>query len=197
MKIIIASVILTTTATFSWFALGSTDTKKIGQAVQAVIEEAAAEGVLMGEGQIRRLDASARALTQIDSVDSLGGLEDLNLSGNQIEDLAPLRGLKKLVVLDLSHNRITNLIPLRGLQKLQFLNLGHNQIKSLDPLLALPELTGLVLTGNKDLELEGLKTMSSLQFLFLKPGPNLSQAEFASIKKALPDCTVTLVSSAD
>ncbi len=197
MKIIIATIVLTTTATFSWYTFGSTDTKKIGQAVQASIEEAAGEGIEAGEEQIKRLNASQQGLRKIDSISDLTGVEDLNLSGNQIEDLAALGKLKNLVVLDLSNNRITDLRPLSGLTALQYLNVGHNQLQSLDPLLALPELTGLVLTGNNDLELGVLKTMSNLQFLFLTPGPNLSQEDFDVIQKVLPNCTVTLVSSVD
>ena len=194
MKILFSIIALTTTATFSLLSFGSSNERKIDEKVKEFITEAAEEGLPSAAEQIPRLDLSGLGLSRIDSVSRLTGLEDLNLSSNQIEDLGPLRGLKKLVVLDLSNNRITNLIPLRGLQKLQYLHLGHNQIKSLNQLLALPELTGLDLTGNNDLEFEGLKTMSSLQFLFLTPGPNLSQQEVDSIKKALPDCTVTLVS---
>ena len=101
MKIILSTIVLTTTVTFSWLTFGSSDTKKIGQAVQTSIEEAAGEGIGAGEGEIKRLDASAMDLSSIDSIGELAGVEDLNLSGNQIEDLAALSKLKNLVVLDL------------------------------------------------------------------------------------------------
>ena len=197
MKIILSTIVLTTTVTFSWLTFGSSDTKKIGQAVQTSIEEAAGEGIGAGEGEIKRLDASAMDLSNIDSIGELAGVEDLNLSGNQIEDLAALSKLKNLVVLDLSNNRITELKPLSRLKALQYLNLGQNQIQSLDPLLALPELAGLILTGNKAFDIDPLKKMQNLHSLFLTPGPNLSQKDFDVIQKALPNCTVTLVSSVD
>uniref|UniRef100_A0A3Q1HUG4 Leucine rich repeat containing 61 n=1 Tax=Anabas testudineus TaxID=64144 RepID=A0A3Q1HUG4_ANATE len=57
-------------------------------------------------------------------------LERLDLSGNNITNLAPLASLRLLSVLNLSANRISSLEPLRSCDNLQNLNLAGNIITS-------------------------------------------------------------------
>ncbi|XP_037109944.1 leucine-rich repeat-containing protein 61 isoform X2 [Syngnathus acus] len=70
-------------------------------------------------------------------------LERLDLSGNNIVNLAPLSSLRLLSVLNLSANRISNLEPLHSCENLQNLNLAGNIISSIDNLLCLQSLRKL------------------------------------------------------
>ncbi|KAF6718500.1 Leucine-rich repeat-containing protein 61 [Oryzias melastigma] len=70
-------------------------------------------------------------------------LERLDLSGNNITNLAPLASLRLLSVLNLSANRITNLEPLRNCENLQNLNVAGNNISSIENLHCLVSLRKL------------------------------------------------------
>ncbi|CAK6951010.1 leucine-rich repeat-containing protein 61 isoform X2 [Scomber scombrus] len=59
-------------------------------------------------------------------------LERLDLSGNNITNLAALSSLRLLFVLNLSANRISNLEPLHNCENLQNLNLAGNNISSIE-----------------------------------------------------------------
>ncbi|MEO1375449.1 MAG: leucine-rich repeat domain-containing protein [Cyanobacteria bacterium J06635_10] len=72
----------------------------------------------------------------------------LTLSGNQISDLSPLKGLTNLMTLILKDNQIRDLSPLKGLTNLISLNLWDNQISDLSPLKGLTNLTSLGLGNN-------------------------------------------------
>ncbi|XP_042267751.1 leucine-rich repeat-containing protein 61 isoform X1 [Thunnus thynnus] len=61
-------------------------------------------------------------------------LERLDLSANNITNLAPLSSLRLLSVLNLSANRISNLEPLHSCDNLQNLNLAGNIISSIESL---------------------------------------------------------------
>uniref|UniRef100_A0A665W6S4 Leucine rich repeat containing 61 n=1 Tax=Echeneis naucrates TaxID=173247 RepID=A0A665W6S4_ECHNA len=70
-------------------------------------------------------------------------LERLDLSGNNITNLAPLASLRLLSVLNLSANRISNLEPLRSCEALQNLNVAGNIISSIESLHCLQPLRKL------------------------------------------------------
>ncbi|XP_026222080.1 leucine-rich repeat-containing protein 61 isoform X2 [Anabas testudineus] len=70
-------------------------------------------------------------------------LERLDLSGNNITNLAPLASLRLLSVLNLSANRISSLEPLRSCDNLQNLNLAGNIITSVESLHCLQSLRKL------------------------------------------------------
>lgn len=77
-------------------------------------------------------------------------LERLDLSGNNITNLAPLASLRLLSVLNLSANRISNLEPLRSCESLQNLNLAGNIINSIECLYDLQSLRKLESIRLKD-----------------------------------------------
>ncbi|XP_029991893.1 leucine-rich repeat-containing protein 61 [Sphaeramia orbicularis] len=77
-------------------------------------------------------------------------LERLDLSGNNISNLAPLGSLRLLLVLNLSSNRISNLEPLRTCDALQNLNVAGNVINSIDSLYCLQSLRKLESIRLKD-----------------------------------------------
>ncbi|KAF7702111.1 leucine-rich repeat-containing protein 61 isoform X1 [Silurus meridionalis] len=77
-------------------------------------------------------------------------LERLDLSGNNITNLAPLASLRLLLVLNLSANRISNIEPLSSCESLQNLNMAGNLISSIDSLHALKTLRKLESIRLKD-----------------------------------------------
>lgn len=76
-------------------------------------------------------------------------LAALSLSGNDLIDISPLRGLSRLVNLYLRDNSISDISALEGLTGLQQLELQENRIRDISPLQGLAELRGLNLKGNR------------------------------------------------
>jgi len=72
----------------------------------------------------------------------------INLTGNQIVNLAPLAGLPRLQSLDLSKNRIKSITPLATNTALQYLDLSFNQLKKLQPVAGLTNLATLLVSHN-------------------------------------------------
>jgi Leucine-rich repeat (LRR) protein len=77
------------------------------------------------------LNLSRNKITSVKGLESIGTLETLVLASNDIETLHPvLRRLDNLQDLDLSGNRIASLNPLRGIRKLSVLRVADNRISS-------------------------------------------------------------------
>ncbi|XP_036400437.1 leucine-rich repeat-containing protein 61 [Megalops cyprinoides] len=70
-------------------------------------------------------------------------LERLDLSGNNITNLAPLASLRLLLALNLSSNRITNLEAICSCYSLQSLNVAGNLISSIENLHCLQSLRNM------------------------------------------------------
>ncbi len=101
----------------------------------------------------------------------LVGLKNLHLdlTGNLIKDLTPLKVLKNLKKLDLSENYIEDLSPLAELKQLTRLVIGgwagsNRNIKDITPLAGLKQLTELWIDGTFDdiTPLAGLKQLTWL-----------------------------------
>lgn len=71
-------------------------------------------------------------------IEALTNLEQIELSGNDIDDLSPLLNLKKLRVLSIRNNKIRNVNPLFSLPILRFISLQGN------PEISCRQLDGLV-----------------------------------------------------
>ena len=192
MKTVVITIVLASTVIFFWMGFRNSDAKIIEQEIQKTLQASGG-----GLEQLKQLKITGKELEDLDRLEDITAIEDLNLSDNQIENLKPLSQLENLIVLDLSKNRIADLSPLSGLTKLNFLNLDQNQIGSLGPLLTMPELVGLILTDNDYADPSPLMEMKNLRSLYLSLGPNLTQADFERIQKALPNCTVTVVSNTE
>jgi len=117
------------------------------------------------------------------------GATELDLGGNEISDLSPLKGLTNLKELELWGNEITDVSPLAGLTKLEKLHLGDSQISDLSPLAGLAKLEKLWLDGNQISDLSPLKGLTNLKELDLEGNP-ISEDQKAMIKKALPNCKI-------
>jgi internalin A len=106
-------------------------------------------------------------------IKSLAGLEKcqslalLDLEGNEVSDLAPIKGLPRLQSLTLAKNKIANLAPLSESKALQLLDLADNQVTDLAPIAGLTSMTTLYLSNNKIQNIEPLAGLTKLWSLDL------------------------------
>jgi Leucine-rich repeat (LRR) protein len=108
--------------------------------------------------------------------DDYSNITELDLSGSEISDLEPLRGLSSLQQLWLEGTGVSDLEPLRGLSSLQGLWLGGTGVSDLEPIKGLTSLQWLDLHGTGVSDLEPIKGLSSLQRLYLE-GTGVSNLE--------------------
>ena len=126
---------------------------------------------LAGMTDLRRLDLSDNALTDVSALAGLSMLESLDLSGNAVSDLAPLAALTELRRLDLAGNRIEELWPLGALPKLEVLVLAGNRVTDLGALTHHGRLEHLGLAGNRVADTGPLADLWSLRRLDLGGNP--------------------------
>jgi internalin A len=143
------------------------------EALEAVIKE-----VLRKQGKEEIKEEDLKNVFQVAAkkkgIKSLAGLEKctslvlIDVAGNEIEDLAPLAGLKDLQSVDLSSNRLKGVAALKDLVKIQYLQLEGNEITDLEPLQGIKALQALYLSGNKVASLEPIKDLPKLSSLYLE-----------------------------
>ena len=116
---------------------------------------------------VRCLKAQCGFLVHLEGLEAASDVEELDLSDNAVEDLAPLRGLVRLTRLDLGINRVSDLSPLAGLRALQRLDLHDNHIFRVDSLAGLTGLVFLDLMQNVVTDLRPLASLTGLTELRL------------------------------
>ncbi len=79
---------------------------------------------------LRRLYIAENEISDISFLEKCTVINELDISGNGIVSVEPLRNLKGLTFLNASNNSIDNISPLANLKNLNFLNLSNNKIKS-------------------------------------------------------------------
>ncbi len=109
---------------------------------------------------------------------------ELNLPGQSISDLAPLRGLFSLAVIDLRRNDVESVSALAGLPGLRRVLLGHNRIGSVAALANLPELEEVDLGYNRIAQGSSLDGAPRLRRLRLHGNPLLDSGSFSLTKYA-------------
>lgn len=126
------------------------------------------------------LEARVSGIISIEDLQYFTSLEELDLYGNRITNLAPLAGLNKLRVLNIGKNYNTiylkegedrqglNLQPLRSLVQLEELYLDSNNIYDLSPLSSLTSLKVLNLSYNRILDLSALSSCTQITKLMLR-----------------------------
>lgn len=106
-------------------------------------------------------------------IKSLEGLQhcvsvaEIRLAENEIEDLRPLKGLKRLQSLSLEENQIRDLAPVGTLAALQYLNLEHNQVRDVSPLKGLVKMNSLYLTDNRIKDISSLGNLKKVWSLYV------------------------------
>ena len=104
-------------------------------------------------------------ITNLSGLEWATNLMCLNLSGNAIDDVTPLRTLNRLFRLIMDRNRLRDISPLVGLTNLNNLSLAENLISDGGGLSGLTNLSGLWLDGNSITNptfLQNLKQLDSL-----------------------------------
>ena len=140
--------------------------------------------------KLESLEAFEVGINDLTGIEYAINLKVMSFGLNQISDLTPLKGLKKLTVLDLHRNgrisdisalkgllnltwislrgnRIVDMEPLKDLKKLTYLHIGYNRISDLSPLKDLELLRFLNLDENRILDLSQLSVLSNLRYLAL------------------------------
>lgn len=169
------------------------DDKNLEAAIRIALEKP--EGAITSAyaTNITELNLSKKVSRAIDSyimdtshyINSLDGLqyfinlEKLNLRGNNITDITPLKDLKRLKELNLSFNSVSNMGSLRNLETLENLDVSWNGVTDISFLQKLTHLKELWLGNagmyeymgnnyNKISELSVLKDMKDLEILDLQ-----------------------------
>ena len=123
------------------------------------------EGIQLLKG-LKSLDLSNNKLQVIAQLGDLkDSLENLNLSGNLIEETGPLSLLTGLKTLDVSGNLIENAGGIANLTALTALNISGNIIKDSGAFEKLAALTELNISGNQIVDAGGIANLTALKTL--------------------------------
>lgn len=133
----------------------------LGQAPDAVITETQA-GSFTGV-----LSCATRGITLLTGLEAFTSVTDMDLRGNNLQDLSALAELTELTGLVLDRNNIVNISPLAGLSKLQTLGLDYNNVVDIAAVAGMPNLADLGLFGNNVVSVEPLKLLTSLKYVDL------------------------------
>ncbi|KPB05696.1 leucine-rich repeat domain-containing protein [Bacillus sp. CHD6a] len=94
--------------------------------------------------RLEYLYASWMGIKKLDGIEHAVNLFDLDISGNEIKDLSPLKGMESLNSLNLSDNLITDISPLKDLY-ISYLDLSVTPISDISGLSGLADLEMLYL----------------------------------------------------
>jgi internalin A len=125
----------------------------------------------LGLGQDSSCD-DATGVTDVSPLAGLVGLVFLDLSGHNIESLAPLGNLTRLERLILASNtNLSSLADLEPLARLNYLVVTDTQVSDLSPLAGHSALETLWLSGSKVADLTPLLGMTSLKEVYIVATP--------------------------
>ena len=106
-------------------------------------------------------------ISDLSPISGLKRLRELHLGANQIRDISPIAGLTQLEKLALYGNQISDISPLAGLKRLRELHLSTNQISDISPLAGLKRLRELHLSTNQISDISPITGLKQLRWLFL------------------------------
>lgn len=127
------------------------------------------------------------------SIQDIGGLEyfknlkSLDLSFHAITDVTPLAGLKKLTSLSLGGNAIADLAPLAELTNLKVLVLSNCAAQDYGPLAALVNLEFLMLDHSTIADVSPLASLTSLKYLYLAECPLTDYSPLSNVYPSLAE----------
>jgi len=119
-------------------------------------------------------------ISDLRGIQHLQGLISFTATGQNINNITPLRSLTNLASLNLSNNRIRNIVHFNDLQLssgLEILNLSNNEIVNLTGVHNLTYLTSLTLNNNQISDLTPMRSMRGPDLQVL----NLSHNEIVSL----------------
>ncbi len=106
--------------------------------------------------KLKKLVAENLNIKNIQGLQYAKYLTDLDLSGNLIADLTPLRSLSNLVTLDVESNKIRNIDALANKKLLVDLNVNNNRLTNLSVLSTSKALDSIQAVNNQLTSLSGL-----------------------------------------
>jgi internalin A len=112
--------------------------------------------------KISRVIGIGKNIQSLEGMQHCASVMLIDLGDNQITDLAPLAGLKKLQSVTLSKNKIKDLQPLAELTAIQLLDIADNEVESLDAVKKMSNLRSLWLPNNKVKSLEPLSELPKI-----------------------------------
>ena len=116
---------------------------------------------------VQSINLSGKQVANLEPLKGLNALTSLDLHNTPVANLEPLKGLNALTSLDLNNTQVANLEPLKGLNALTSLDLLNTQVANLEPLKGLNALTRLILSDTQVANLEPLKDLNALTTLYL------------------------------
>ncbi len=112
--------------------------------------------------RLSTLHAGGHGITSLVGLEDAVNVTELWLHDNQISDISPLSGLRKLMVLDLYSNEISDISPLVELMNLTELGVGKNDISDISLFARLTNLRGLGLNNNQISDISPLAELTNL-----------------------------------
>lgn len=119
--------------------------------------------------QLTKLDLSNTGLTNLQSLEDLierwnenesCTLEELNISGNSIQNIECIGNIKTLNKLNVSDIGVEDISQLQTLTELKTLNASNNKIENIEPLRKLTQLKYLYLSNNKIVDISPISKIS-------------------------------------
>lgn len=137
-----------------------------------VIESSFYSNLVINEsGRIYELELRFCNLMSCDRINQLSALTFLNLHGNSISDISPLRPMTRLKSLCLSNNPCSDLTPLSAHHKLESLWIDYTRVSDLEPLAENKSLIVLDVTGSAVQDVSPLGGLEDLKEVIV--GDNL------------------------
>jgi internalin A len=105
------------------------------------------------------LDLTDNEIVDIAPIKGLPRLQQLILATNKVADISPLKANPALQYVDLNHNQVSDISACSGLTNLAVLYLSDNRIKTVSPVCDLPKLHSLYLDRNGISRLDGVNRL--------------------------------------
>lgn len=142
--------------------------------------------------ELLTLELSANQIHDIAPLAKLTGLNALTLTANPISDLTPLAGLTQLNRLSLGGCHISDITPLKELKDLQLLGLPSNQISDITPLEGLKNLRVLSLDNNQISDVSSLTGLVNLEHLSLAGNSIKNRKPLLALLRGNPNVKIYL-----
>lgn len=133
----------------------------------------------------QRYISNEDTIHEIDGLETFVNLESLDLSFNEVTDITPLRGLRKLTFLSLGGNHINDIAPLAEFTSLKVLALSGCEAQDYSPLSKLLNLQLLKLDNSTLADVSPLIPLTNLKYLWLAGCPVSNYYPLADIFQGL------------
>ena len=118
--------------------------------------------------ELTALEAADSSIGSVSGLERCPNLIRLDLSGNALDDVAPLAALSGLADLRIGRNVfLRDLRPISSLTGMTFLFAGHTMVRDVSPLASLTNLTELRLDGSPVEDISSLAALAKLSSLSL------------------------------